>query len=66
MEALLKSGAATAGGSSAGDTSPAPSGAEGKDLVMWARVFAQPQSKALFMRLEPLNVAPLIECRVAR
>ena len=42
MEALLKSGAATAGGSSAGDTSPAPC-AEDTDLVMWARVFAQPQ-----------------------
>ena len=65
MEALLKSGAAAAGGSSAGDTSPAPC-AEDTDLVMWARVFAQPQSKALFLRLERLNVAPLIECRVAR
>eukprot|EP00966_Prymnesium_polylepis_P234446 5423134-Prymnesium_polylepis.1 len=66
MEALLKSGAATTGGSSAGDVSSAPSSAEHKDPVMWGRVFAQPQSKALFLLLDPLSVAPLIEYRVAR
>jgi hypothetical protein len=66
MEALLKSGAATAGGSSAGETSSTPSGAEDKDPVMWGRVFAQPQSKALFLLMDPLNVTPLVEYRVAR
>eukprot|EP00966_Prymnesium_polylepis_P294147 6793558-Prymnesium_polylepis.1 len=66
MEALLKSGAATAGGSSTGETSSTSSGAEDKDPVMWRRVFAQPQSKALFLLLDPLNVTPLVEYRVAR
>jgi hypothetical protein len=66
MEALLKSDAATVGGSSAGNVSSAPSGAEDTDTVMWGRVFAQQQNKALFLLLDQLNVAPLVEYRVAR
>ena len=33
---------------------------------MWARVFAQPVTKALILLLEVLNVVPLVEYRVAR
>jgi hypothetical protein len=33
---------------------------------MWGRVFAQPQTKALCLLLDPLNVSPLVEYRIAR
>ena len=65
MEALLKSGSAPAGGPST-DPNNTSTTADEKDPVMWGRVFAQPQSKALFLLLDPLNVTPLVEYRVAR
>ena len=36
------------------------------DSAAWARILQQPQVKALLARLEPLNVTPLVENRVAR
>ena len=36
------------------------------DSAAWARILQQPQVKALLARLEPLNVTPLVEYRVAR
>ena len=65
MEALLKSGTPT-GGAAPNDSSSSSGAAEDKDPVMWGRVFAQAQSKALFQLLDPLNVTPLVEYRVAR
>ena len=66
MEALLKSGSAPSVGSSHGDGTSASGPQDDKDPVMWGRVFAQAQSRALFLLLDPLNVTPLVEYRVAR
>ena len=65
MEALLKSGSAPVSGAPS-DAGPSAGVADDKDPVMWGRVFAQAQSKALFLLLDPLNVTPLVEYRVAR
>ena len=66
MEALLKTGSTPTSAASQGDGSSSSGPADDKDPVMWGRVFAQAQSKALFLLLDPLNVTPLVEYRVAR
>ena len=68
MDALLRSSISSGGGSSAQNLSASAtgSGSDEKDTVMWGRIFSQPQTKALFLLLDPLNVVPLVEYRVAR
>ena len=69
MEALLKASSksfSTVGSAISASTGSSGSQADDKDPVMWARVFAQPITKALILLLEALNVVPLVEYRVAR
>jgi hypothetical protein len=66
MEALLKCGSAPPGSSSTPDSGFTSHPTDDKDPVMWGRVFAQSQTKALCLLLDPLNVSPLVEYRIAR
>ena len=51
---------------SSGDVAIGSEAIASLDSVAWARILQQPQLKALLARLEPLNVTPLVEHRVAR
>lgn len=51
---------------SSGDAASGTEAIATLDSAAWARILQQPQVKALLARLEPLNVTPLVEYRVAR
>ena len=51
---------------SSGDAAAGSEAIATLDSAAWARILQQPQVKALLARLEPLNVTPLVEHRVAR
>ena len=66
MSALLKAPAPAGAGSGSSSIGGTPASSGEGDTVMWARVFAQPVTVALFALLDALNVIPIVEYRLAR